>query len=110
MSDYLMYRGKCKELAEAEVSVDPTLRLVRGYYLCPLWGQQAHWWCVKPDGTIVDPSVRQFPTKGAGAEYIEYNGNIDCEHCGKTVKEGDAYAVDHHRYCSDQCYARDIGF
>jgi len=110
MSDYLTYRGRCKELAEDAVKSDPSLRLVRGYYLCPLWGKQAHWWCVKSDGTIIDLSVKQFPTAGVGAEYVEYDGTLDCEHCGKTVHEQDAYKVDHHAYCSDQCYARDIGF
>ena len=109
-TDYLTYRGRCKELAEAAIADDSSLTLKRGYYFCPLWGKQTHWWCVKPDGTIVDPSVRQFPTAGAGAEYVEYDGTLDCEHCGKTVHEQDAYKVDHHAYCSDQCYARDIGF
>lgn len=109
-TDYLIYRGKCKELAQAAIAADPTLRLVRGYYFCPIWSRQAHWWAVKPDGTIVDPSVKQFPTAGVGAEYVEFDGNIDCEHCGKSVPEAEVYRVEHHAYCSDQCYARDIGF
>ena len=110
MSDYLNYRGKCKELAEQAVIADSTMRLVRGWYWCPLWGKQAHWWCVKPDGTIVDPSVKQFPTGGAGATYEEYDGTIECEYCKKVVNENDAYAYAQHRYCSDICFGRDIGF
>lgn len=109
-SDYLTYRGKCQEYAEDTAAKDPSLRVVRGHYLCPLWGMQAHWWCVRPDGSIVDPTVKQFPTAGIGAEYIEFDGNIECEHCNKSVPEDDAYRVDHHVYCSDTCYARDIGF
>jgi hypothetical protein len=110
VSDYSEFRGKCKELSEALCVADPTLRLVRGYYHCPLWGRQAHWWAVAKDGTIVDPSVKQFPTAGLGAEYEEFDGNVECESCGRSIPEADAYSVDHHVYCSSACYARDIGF
>ena len=110
MSDYAIYRGKCKELAQAECSKDSALRLVRGYYFCPLWGKQAHWWCEKPDGTVVDPSVSQFPTKGAGATYEEFDGNIECEYCGKTVPEQEMYRYEHHAYCSYSCFGHDVGF
>jgi len=109
-SGYSKFRGKCREMSEELVAADPTLKLVRGYYHCPIWGKQAHWWATKPDGTIVDPTVAQFPTKGAGAAYEEFDGTIECEQCGKSVHEDDAYLVEHHAYCSDQCYARDIGF
>jgi hypothetical protein len=110
MSDYLQFRGKCKELSEAAAQVDTSLRVVRGFYLCPMWGKQQHWWCVSPDGTIVDPSVKQFPTAGVGAEYVEFDGNIECEYCAKSVPEQDACHVDHHVYCSDECYGHDVGF
>jgi len=109
-TDYSRYRGKCKEMSEAACAADPTLRLVRGFYHCPIWGQQQHWWTERADGTIVDPTVRQFPTAGAGATYEEYDGIIECEYCSKRVSEDDACMVEHHAYCSDSCYARDIGF
>lgn len=109
-TDYLEYRGKCKEMAEAAAAQDPTLKVVRGYYHCPLWGKQAHWWCVRADGTIYDPTVKQFPSKGVGAEYVEYDGTIDCEYCGTTVSEMDKYQIDHHVYCSGECYGHDVGF
>ncbi len=32
-SDYLKYRGKCKEMSEQLCATDPTLTLVRGYYV-----------------------------------------------------------------------------
>jgi hypothetical protein len=108
-TDYAKYRGKCRELSETAVSADPSLRLVRGYYHCPFWGRQQHWWTVRPDGTIHDPTAQQFPPAGMG-EYEEFDGNIDCEYCGKTVAEHDAHKVDHHVYCSYKCYGHDIGF
>ena len=93
-----------------ETNSDPSLRLVRGFYHCPLWGKQNHWWCVRSDGTIVDPTVKQFPTAGAGAEYEEFDGRIECEYCTKKVPEVDAYMVDQHAYCSGTCYGHDVGF
>lgn len=110
MSDYLLFRGKCKELAEQAVSADPSLTLVRGYYHCPVWGKQAHWWATREDGTIVDPSVKQFPTKGAGAEYEPFDGFHECEFCHKKVAEDKAYLVPPHLYCSYECYGHDVGF
>src|SRR5580692_6880620 len=110
MSDYLDFRGKCKELAEDAIKADSSLRLVRGYYHCPLWGKQAHWWAVRHDGAIVDPSVKQFPTKGAGAKYEEFDGNIECEYCQKTVPENEAYMHAQHAYCSYECFGHDVGF
>lgn len=110
MSDYLEYRGKCRELTEAAAAADTTLRVVRGFYHCPIWGKQAHWWAVNPDGAIVDPTVNQFPTKGVGAEYEEFNGQIECEFCHKEVPEPDAYMYAHHAYCSYECFGHDIGF
>lgn len=109
-SNYLKYRGKCRWFAEAACQSDPTLTLVRGYYHCPLWGKQPHWWCTRPDGTIVDPSVKQFPTQGVGAEYEEFDGTIECEHCHKEVKESEAYFYGHHAYCDYACFGHDIGF
>lgn len=106
-SDYQKYRGKCKEMSEAAVAEDPTLRLVRGHYYCPIWGEQPHWWTVRPDGTVVDPTAAQFPSKGTG-EYVEFDGNITCELCQKVVREEDAYIVEHHAYCSSVCYGRDV--
>jgi len=33
VSDYLEFRGKCKEMAEDAVRADLSLRLVRGFYV-----------------------------------------------------------------------------
>jgi len=107
-SDYLKYRGKCKELSEAAIALDPTLRLVRGHYYCPMWGQQDHWWCEKPDGTIVDPSVNQFPSKGMG-EYEEFNGVCECAQCGKEVSEDEAILEGRYALCSENCRLRFVG-
>lgn len=107
-SDYMKYRGKCKELSEAAVALDPALRLVRGTYWCPMWGNQAHWWCEKSDGTIIDPSAKQFPSKGMG-EYTEFNGVCECAECGKEVMEEEASFESRYAFCSDRCKLRFVG-
>jgi hypothetical protein len=107
-TDYKLYRGKCREMAEALVKQNPEFRLVRGFYHCPLWGKQSHWWTVKPDGMIVDPSVAQFPSYGAG-EYEEFNGIVRCEECGKELPEESAYIDNNHTFCDGKCYGRYVG-
>lgn len=106
--DYAKYRGKCKEMSEALVAQDPTLRLVRGYYYDYDWGRQQHWWCEKPDGTVVDPTKDQFPSRGLGI-YEEFDGTVECEECGRVVQEGDAVMCGNYPCCSDICACRLVG-
>jgi hypothetical protein len=110
LSDYLKYRGKCKEYVEKAVKEDPTLLAVRGFYYDAAWGRQAHWWCLKQDGTIFDPTAKQFPSKGYGV-YEEFDGFIECEECGKTVHESKAIIVGNGNYavCSYECNLKLVG-
>ena len=74
-SGYQAFRGKCKEYAEAACASDPSLRLVRGHYFCPIWNRdEPHWWTQRPDGTIYDPTKEQFPSAGLGV-YTEFDGS-----------------------------------
>lgn len=106
---YKKYRGKCKEYCDAAVLADPTLTLVRGHYFCPIWNtDEPHWWTVKQDGTIFDPTRLQFPSAGLGI-YTPFNGNISCENCGKEVPEKEACIDGHHAFCSSRCYGQFVG-
>lgn len=110
---YRQYRGKCKEMAEAAVAADPTLRLVRGHYLEPLWGrEEAHWWTVRPDGTIFDPTRLQFPSGGVAEFYTEFDGICQCHECGRDVPEAEAIIAGngHYALCSMACYGSLVGF
>lgn len=108
-TDYLKYRGKCKEMSEAAVLADPTLTLVRGHYYCPIWNSdEPHWWCVKPDGTIVDPTARQFPSKGLGI-YTPFDGLVTCAECGKEVPEDKALFESSYAFCSGRCFGAFVG-
>jgi len=108
MTDYMQYRGRCKELSEQAIAADPTLRLVRGYYHCPIWGRQEHWWTSRQDGTIHDPSARQFPSKGIG-EYEEFSGICECANCGKEIEEADAISYGSYAFCSSECVCAFVG-
>lgn len=108
-SDYLNYRGKCKELCEDACNKDPTLILVRGHYFCPIWNtEESHWWCVKQDGTIYDPSKDQFPSKGLGI-YAPFNGKVTCAECGKELDECDARFDSNYAFCSVSCNMKFVG-
>ncbi len=106
---YNKFRGRCKELSELACIEDKTLTLVRGYYYCPIWNvEEPHWWCVKQDGVIFDPSKDQFPSKGLGL-YKEFNGIVNCSECGKELKEEDARFDSRYAFCSLSCNMRFVG-
>lgn len=108
MSDYITYRGKCKEMSEALVKENPTLSLVRGYYICTIWGEQQHWWTKDKNGQINDPTAKQFPSKGKG-EYIEFSGIVTCVECGIEMEEETATFDSSYGFCSTKCNARFVG-
>lgn len=107
-SDYMEYRGRCKELAEAAVAADPTLTLVRGHYYCPFWGEQSHWWTVRTDGSIHDPTALQFPSQGRGT-YVPFDGTVACSECGKTMLEEEGSYESNYVFCSYECHGRFVG-
>lgn len=79
--------GRCAEASAEMVAAFPELTRVRGHYFCPVWGERAHWWCVAPDGTIVDPTAAQFPSKGA-FDYTPLAADVEepvgrCCNCGE---------------------------
>ena len=108
-SNYIKFRGKCRQMSEALVQQDPSLRLVRGHYWCPIWNRkEPHWWCVKADGTIVDPTRLQFPSEGMGT-YEEFNGVLHCAECGQAITEEEADIDGNYAFCSYTCHGRFVG-
>ena len=108
-SDYETYRGKCKEFCETMQTLRPELTLVRGYYHCPMWGKQEHWWLKDQQGNIIDPTVKQFPTKGIAAEYEEFDGICECAECREEFKEEDGKFESNYAFCSSKCLMRFVG-
>lgn len=106
---YLEFRGRCKEMSEAACSEDTTLTLVRGHYFCPMWNtDEPHWWCVRQDGTILDPSKNQFPSRGLGI-YTPFDGRVSCAECGKEIDEDEARFDSNYAFCSTRCNMRFVG-
>ena len=109
ISDYTRYRGKCKEMSEAAVLADPSLTLVRGHYFCPIWNtEEPHWWCVKLAGMIVDPTAKQFGSKGNGI-YTQFDGTVECAQCCKRMPEEQAQHMSNYSFCSPPCAMRFVG-
>lgn len=109
-SNYSKFRGKCKEACEEACRIDKELTLVRGHYYCPFWNsEQPHWWTVRKDGSIFDPTALQFPSEGSGV-YTPFDGLVECSECGKEMKEEEVQDG-HGRYvfCSGKCHARFVG-
>lgn len=96
--------GRCADATEAMQRAFPELRRVRGHFICAAWGERQHWWLVTADGTIVDPTLAQFPSVGFYVPWAE--GAMEptgkCPNCGEFV-------YDSGTVCSDACadaYAR----
>lgn len=105
----MKYRGKCLEMCKEAVRLNPELKLIRGYYYCPIWNKkEAHWWTVKENGEIHDPTKNQFPSKGHGI-YEEFNGIVECAECKKKIPEADAEIEGNYAYCSYKCHGKFIG-
>lgn len=106
---YKLFRGRCKELSDAACAADPTLTLVRGHYWCPIWNtSEAHWWTVRPDGSIHDPSKAQFPSNGMG-DYTPFSGMVECAECGVEIEEARAHFESRYAFCSCRCHGRFVG-
>lgn len=100
-------RGKCKEACEEMVKAFPELRLAAGFAHVT-WGEDQHWWCVAPDGTVVDPTKSQFQL-GVVLEYEEMDLKDPktrlripigkCPNCGDLIYPG-GYSES---ICSERC-------
>lgn len=96
--------GTCREWSWAMAAFFPELRLAKGRYVQWDGRRFCHWWCVGPDGTIVDPTRAQFNP----GDYIEITEEKDvptgaCMNCGEECFEG-------HQTCCDDCSDENADF
>jgi hypothetical protein len=96
-------QGMCAEATYAMIAAFPELRRVRGHvFLAGTDKSPAHWWCVAPDGAIVDPTKHQFPNLVGYEEWVE--GEEEpvgrCCNCGGYIFASSGYT---HTVCSDAC-------
>lgn len=52
-------RGQCQIIVEQMIETFPELRAASGKF-----GDEPHWWCVDPAGSIIDPTRHQFAFNG----------------------------------------------
>lgn len=103
-------RGRCGEATREMVAEFPELRRACGFVFC-LWGEDTHWWCVAPDGSVVDPTVAQFD--GIVPSYEE----VDPKKPHRPLPTGPCatcrdYVYDGTMFCSPSCareFVRDLG-
>lgn len=94
-------RLNCAEATEAMVAAFPDLRRVRGHAMIGVH-LRPHWWCVTPDGRVVDPTAIQWETKPAF--YMPLDSDEEphgkCYNCGELlfVSRGDESY-----WCSECC-------
>lgn len=89
---YLL-KGLCGLWSKKFQEKYPELKIQRGFY-----SGREHWWCVEPDGTIVDPTFLQFGQIPDSKKYKVLNPDTDeiqlgrCLNCGEYIygleKEG----------------------
>lgn len=114
-NNYLLYRGKCKEYCQELAITNPSLEIVRGFYHEPIWNtKEQHWWCKTPEGKIVDPTVKQFPSWQMAEQspemfYEEFDGICECDNCGKRIPEAEARFDSNYVFCSTRCNMRFVG-
>lgn len=105
LPEYYIVKARCAEFSQAFAKQFPELRTERGWVKDHITIGQGteHWWCVDPEGNIVDPSLNQFrmwrqPEK---LVYTVFNPEKDhiyigrCHNCGDGIygleKDGPAY-------------------
>lgn len=96
--------GLCREAAEDMAKAFPALKVVRGHVHC-LWGKRGHWWCVDPEGNIVDPTVGQFPWVESYEEFHEGDEYRigKCMNCGEEIWGSSPEAVHSTMFCGQAC-------
>lgn len=97
-------RGRCSEATKKMVEAFPELRRVAGFVEVMHPGgvyEEQHWWCVAPDGSVVDPTESQFLAVLSREEVYPARPHRPipsgrCMDCGGTVFGGDTF-------CSEEC-------
>jgi hypothetical protein len=105
-------RGKCKEAVEQMHQDFPELRKACGFVHWAIPSrpiQDQHWWCVSPEGIVVDPTAEQFRHSVSEPRYEELDMNSvedraripigKCMGCGEATYPTSPA----HNFCSELC-------
>ncbi len=79
----------CETATIAMCKAFPELSRVRGHYIH--MGLHPHWWCVTPEGEVVDPTAKQYPDGGIYMplpdDFVDPIGK--CCECGEYIFDGE---------------------
>jgi hypothetical protein len=96
---YLL-KGLCESWCKKFKKKFPDLKIKRGFY-----SGNEHYWCVEPNGTIVDPTFPQFGQIQNPNKYRVFNPETDKIYLGKCMNCGTSiYGLEsegHQRVCKD---------
>lgn len=105
-------RGKCQDAVYEMLKEFPVLRAARGLVHWSITARSIvdqHWWCVTPDGVIIDPTVSQFAHSLTPLRYEELDITkvVDrdkvpigrCMNCGEPTYRRSIS----HNICSERC-------
>jgi hypothetical protein len=103
-----LIRGRCASATTEMVETFPELKRVAGWVYGAKTAPTEHFWCVSPDGSIVDPSASQFAGE---LTYREFRPGDSvcvgrCMNCGDYIYaqvERLDNASHRQRVCSDAC-------
>lgn len=94
--------GLCGDATHQMTQAFPELRRVPGLVHFLGGGTAQHWWCVSPDGAVVDPTVSQYLPQ-APVRYEELEpGQIEALPTGRCMNCGDD-AYRRETFCSEAC-------
>lgn len=107
--------GICSRATEEMVKAFPELKRVPGHVETAN-GRFAHWWCVDPEGKVVDPTAAQYRDIGGILAYDPWRpGSLTrvgkCMDCGDEIwKAVDSLDGKKESFCSKRCEARYIQY
>ena len=100
----LSTRLKCKVISHRMVTEFPELKVVRGQIeveepcgLPPTKTQ--HWWCISPEGEVIDPTSHQYPTRILTYQPVDESKGEPtgkCMNCGDICYNGS-------QFCKRKC-------
>lgn len=90
-----LVRAQCKQFSAEFCAQFPELRMQAGFFgadptgpdVMPDFSYVEHWWCVTPDGEIVDPTRAQFGD--STGQYWPYDENVHKIQIGRCINCGD---------------------
>lgn len=104
--------GMCGSATLAMMKSFPELKQVAGYVCFPDGGRAEHFWCVTPDGKVIDPTASQYQLQAFPDEltYEPWQPGDEvqigrCMDCGERIYgRPEALGGIREQFCDKDCY------